>query len=336
MEMADRDLTVDMESKLNKYEMVGELGPNYCKYMYLIRATNPISGNTILHYICNRRSVEMFQLVFPYYLVLYNEKFPELLTYYINKKNKMHQTPLDLLANVKGNPSSSPIDYKERWIQGTLGTVNNAVSKLINLKKLSVTLIRRAGNIGGRSGFIEKILRKFGGKKSSDLADVEVLSGPQNAIPMPYEEVQENSFNNGESLPIAKVLSKNDVLVKPTLNNQPATHYSPGTQENYSKVPSRNLMMKKGTESEFPRMAGKRQGELGGPLNHALRMDENDQKPARRQTIPGSNVPARIRLTISKPLNNTRRMSISGGASPSLDRRNSTMTELSTGNPGKL
>jgi hypothetical protein len=134
MEMADRDLTVDMENKLNKYELVGGVGPNYCKYMYLIRATNPISGNTILHYICNRRSVEMFQLVFPYYLVLYNVKFPELLTYYINKKNKIGQTPLDLLANVKGNMSSGPMDYKERMIEGTFGTVKNAVSKLINLK----------------------------------------------------------------------------------------------------------------------------------------------------------------------------------------------------------
>jgi hypothetical protein len=33
-------------------------------------------------------------------------------------------------------------------------------------------------------------------------------------------------------------------------------HYPPGTQENYSKFPSRNLMMKKGTESEFPEGLG--------------------------------------------------------------------------------
>ena len=42
-------------------------------------------------------------------------------------------------------------------------------------------------------------------------------------------------------------------------------HYPPGTQENYSKFPSRNLMMKKGTESEFPEGLGGGKGEPGVP-----------------------------------------------------------------------
>ena len=55
LEMADRDLTTDMETKLNKYESgftSYNAAAQYCKYMYLIRATHPTSGNTVLHYIC--------------------------------------------------------------------------------------------------------------------------------------------------------------------------------------------------------------------------------------------------------------------------------------------
>jgi hypothetical protein len=33
-------------------------------------------------------------------------------------------------------------------------------------------------------------------------------------------------------------------------------HYPPGTQENYSNFPSRNLMMEKGKELEFPEGRG--------------------------------------------------------------------------------
>jgi hypothetical protein len=33
-------------------------------------------------------------------------------------------------------------------------------------------------------------------------------------------------------------------------------HYPPGTQENYNNFPSRNLMMEKGKESEFPEGRG--------------------------------------------------------------------------------
>jgi len=168
LEMADRDLTVDMERKLNKYELVGGIGAQYCKYMYLIRATNPDSGNTVLHYICNHRSVEMFQLVWPYYLILYNEKFPQLLIYYINKKNLFGKTPLDLLQSGAG-PTLN-LDYRSRWIEGTFGMIKNAALRALDIKKLGNTALRRLGNSsGGRVEFIERILKKFGGKKSSEL-----------------------------------------------------------------------------------------------------------------------------------------------------------------------
>jgi hypothetical protein len=42
-------------------------------------------------------------------------------------------------------------------------------------------------------------------------------------------------------------------------------HYPPGTQEIYSNFPSRNLMMEKGKESEFPEGRGGGKGEPGVP-----------------------------------------------------------------------
>jgi hypothetical protein len=41
-------------------------------------------------------------------------------------------------------------------------------------------------------------------------------------------------------------------------------HYPPGTQENYNSFSSRNLMMGKGTELEFPEGAGRGQGGTPG------------------------------------------------------------------------
>jgi hypothetical protein len=50
-------------------------------------------------------------------------------------------------------------------------------------------------------------------------------------------------------------------------------HYPPGTQENYNNFPSRNLMMEKGKESEFP------EGRGGGKGLEILRISEEPGVP---------------------------------------------------------
>jgi hypothetical protein len=153
LEMASRDLTLDMQNKLNKYESNGGVGANFCKYMYLIRATHPKSGNTVLHYICKRRSVEMLKIVFPYYLVLYNAAFPELLSYYINKKNNKNETPMELLNDKDW--TSAPMDYGRNTALSTIGTLKNATHVTARY--------RRLGNmsISGRVEYIKGVLTKF-------------------------------------------------------------------------------------------------------------------------------------------------------------------------------
>jgi hypothetical protein len=172
LEMADRDLTTDMETKLNKYESgftSYNAAAQYCKYMYLIRATHPTSGNTVLHYICNHRSVEMFQLVWPYYLILYNKDFPDLLAYYINKKNKSGLTPLGLLNKNATAMSTNNLDYKGKWLAAaTINAVKNVVSSVTDIKKTALRYTRRFGNgFGGRVKFIKSVLEKFGNIMSS-------------------------------------------------------------------------------------------------------------------------------------------------------------------------
>lgn len=165
LEMADRDLFGDMEAKLSKYELNGVTN-QYCKYMYLIRAVHPVSGNTVLHYICNHKSVEMFQLVWPYYLVLYNKEFPELLAYYINKKNYPRsgsKTPLDLLKESKGKVSSSNLDYNSS-ITGVFGRAKNLAKKTISIKGLADVALKRLENNGitsSRSDFIRIVLETY-------------------------------------------------------------------------------------------------------------------------------------------------------------------------------
>ena len=183
LEMADRNLYGDMEAKLSKYEL-GGVTNQYCKYMYLIRATHPTSGNTVLHYICNHKSVEMFQLVWPYYLILFNKDFPELLAYYITKKNKVTiknpeaKTPLDLLndsagkANIINSKYTTNLDY-DPSIKGVFGRVKNLVKKTLSIKGLADIAIKRGANNGitsSRSGFIRGVLETYinyaEGKKS--------------------------------------------------------------------------------------------------------------------------------------------------------------------------
>ena len=174
LEMADRELLADMEKKLHKYEL-NSVGEQYAKYMYLIRSTHPKSGNTVLHYICNHKNVEMFQLVFPYYLILYNEKFPELLSYYINKENTDGKTPIDLLDESASKISSTNfgynLDYKSKMAAGSFGVFKNLVKTTTNIRKLASTAIRKLGNVSSgstRAKFIRDVLVKFGGKKGSE------------------------------------------------------------------------------------------------------------------------------------------------------------------------
>ena len=165
LEMADRDLTTDMDAKLNKYEISGGVGSQFCKYMYLIRATHRETGNTVLHYVCNRISIEMFQIVFPYYLILYNKDFGELLAYYINKKNKKGQTPLDLLnLSEKSSLYNESLNHSGKWVS-VLGMIKNSVTNLGDIKKTAIRWGKRAVNINtfeGKAGFIRGVLEKFG------------------------------------------------------------------------------------------------------------------------------------------------------------------------------
>jgi hypothetical protein len=50
--------------------------------------------------------------------------------------------------------------------------------------------------------------------------------------------------------------SKNCKVIMAVIFTPMSQHYPPGTQENYSNFPSRNLMMEKGKESEFPEGRG--------------------------------------------------------------------------------
>jgi hypothetical protein len=101
---AQMDLVDDMHTSLHKEEMHElNLMP---KYMYLIRAKNSIDkNNTVMHYICINQSMNMLDVVFPFYLILHNHTFKELLQYYLNLKNGDGYLPLDLLflgGGIKG------------------------------------------------------------------------------------------------------------------------------------------------------------------------------------------------------------------------------------------
>ena len=210
LEMADRDLTTDMETKLNKYESgftSYNAAAQYCKYMYLIRATHPTSGNTVLHYICNHRSVEMFQLVWPYYLILYNKDFPELLAYYINKKNyktatnPVPKTPLDLLNENANAKYTNNLDYKGKWLAAaTINVVKNAVSSVTDIKKTALKWTRRFGNgFGGRVNFIRSVLEKFANTNADSGSSVKSSrSGGEDDQGLggePWSQKSENSYN---------------------------------------------------------------------------------------------------------------------------------------------
>jgi hypothetical protein len=124
-----------MLHKIGDYEISNKVGgihgrtEKMCKFMYLIRAQDQDTGASVLHHICNNGSIQMFDLVFPYYMTLYNSAFPQLLGYYLNLKSKEGKiSPLELLIN--------PIDRKD-WagtkkatgnaMRGTLGAVKNLV-----------------------------------------------------------------------------------------------------------------------------------------------------------------------------------------------------------------
>lgn len=152
--MAQRNMVNDMTIMLHKigdYEVLKKVGlktdsevrnrgEKLCKFMYLIRAKDEDTGATVLHHICNNGSLQMFDLVFPYYMTLYNRDFPQLLGYYLNLKSKAGNIPpLALLVK--------PIDRKEvsgtatgNAIRGTLGVAKNALlNPLTSLKNAAST-----------------------------------------------------------------------------------------------------------------------------------------------------------------------------------------------------
>ena len=96
--------------------------------MYLIRAVDPTTGYSVLHHICNNGSLQMFDLVFPYYLTLYNHDFPELLGYYFNlKSTKDGKTPLDALVNFED------VNWKGKG--STLRSIKNVVVNPLSTAK---------------------------------------------------------------------------------------------------------------------------------------------------------------------------------------------------------
>jgi hypothetical protein len=168
LEMADRDLTVDMETKLNKLEFNGGIASQFCKYMYLIRAQHPDTKNTVLHYICNRKSVEMFHTVFPYFLILYNKQFPQLLEYYINRMNKYDETPLDLLKKIENNNFTSSMDYSEKFVSA-VGLLKNTVTNISDPTKSAIRIGKKIVNLRGAAKTIGDILIKFGAKNGNSV-----------------------------------------------------------------------------------------------------------------------------------------------------------------------
>lgn len=181
LEMAQRNMVTDMKTMLHKigdYEISNKMGgihgrtEKMCKFMYLIRAQDQDTGASVLHHICNNGSIQMFDLVFPYYMTLYNSDFPQLLGYYLNLKSKEGKiSPLELLIN--------PIDRKGvtytatgNAIRGTLGAVKNAfVNPLTSLKNAASTTasgVKRTfsgNNLNWERVRIYCLMRQFGASK---------------------------------------------------------------------------------------------------------------------------------------------------------------------------
>jgi len=122
---AKMDLVDAMRTGLHKEEMV-ELNV-MSKYMYLIRAKNAIDkDNTVMHYICMNQSMNMLDVVFPFYLILHNHTFKELLQYYLNLKNKDGYLPLDLLflgGGVEGRSITKGLSATKKLL-GNVATFN--------------------------------------------------------------------------------------------------------------------------------------------------------------------------------------------------------------------
>jgi hypothetical protein len=55
-------------------------------------------------------------------------------------------------------------------------------------------------------------------------------------------------------------------------------HYPPGTQENYNSFASRNIIMGKGNELEFPIGGHGVRGTRGFPLGHNINIEQNGIK----------------------------------------------------------
>jgi len=162
---AKMDLVDAMRSGLHKEEM-RELNV-MTKYMYLIRAKNAKDkNNTIMHYICMNQSMNMLDVVLPFYLILHNKMFKELLVYYLNLENGDGYLPLDMLflgGGVRGRSITKGFSATKKMV-GNVATLNasGVVKQVMGMGK---SVIDRAASKEPKKR-IYCILTLFGAKFS--------------------------------------------------------------------------------------------------------------------------------------------------------------------------
>lgn len=164
---AQMDLVDAMRTGLHKEEMV-ELNV-MPKYMYLIRAKNSIDkNNTVMHYICMNQSMNMLDVVFPFYLILHNHMFKELLQYYLNLKNTDGHRPLDMLfleGGVKGRSITKGFSSGKKLLGNAL--TFNASGVVKQVTGMGKSLVDRATRKEPKKR-IYCILTLFGAKFSEN------------------------------------------------------------------------------------------------------------------------------------------------------------------------
>lgn len=164
---AQMDLVDAMRTGLHKEEM-RELNV-MPKYMYLIRAKNSIDkNNTVMHYICMNQSMNMLDVVFPFYLILHNHMFKELLQYYLNIKNTDRHRPLDMLflgGGVKGRTVTKGFSATKKFVGNAL--TFNASGVVKQVTGMGKSLVDRATSKEPKKR-IYCILTLFGAKFSED------------------------------------------------------------------------------------------------------------------------------------------------------------------------
>ena len=137
----------------------------------------------------------MFDLVFPYYMTLYNSAFPQLLGYYLNLKNKIEKFPPLYLLVKPMDRKGMTFTAAGNAVRGLLGNVKNAalnpLTSLKNAVSTAASGVRRAAsstlklgeNLNWERVRIYCLMRKFGASKP-EIPDAE-----------PYEaEFEKNKY----------------------------------------------------------------------------------------------------------------------------------------------